>query len=83
MLKYSFVLEPLVLKVGNEYNLNNVKEIEVSEEFLTLDKTIINCQNFESLEECKTRIYLYETMKKCKCLPFTVGETEVLFSVVK
>merc|ERR1719270_2340339 len=48
-------IEPLMLKIGNEYNLNNVKEISVTDDFLTLDKTIIKCQNQESLQDCKTR----------------------------
>ena len=43
-----YFLEPLLLKIGNEYNLNNVKEISVTDDFLTLDKTIIGCQNEES-----------------------------------
>jgi len=62
----------LKLKVGHEYNLNNVKEIEVTEDFLTLDKPIIKCQNDESLEDCKTRKYIDALNKKCKCLPFAI-----------
>ena len=60
------------LKLGNEYNLNNVKEIEVTDEFLALEKTIINCQNTESLEDCKTRRYVDALVEQCKCLPFAI-----------
>ena len=61
-----------MLKIGNEYNLNNVKEISVTDDFLTLDKTIIKCQNQESLQDCKTRKYLNTMVKQCKCLPFAL-----------
>ena len=67
-----YFLEPLILKIGNEYNLNNVKEISVTDDFLTLDKSIINCQNEETLEDCKTRKYIDTMVKQCKCLPFTI-----------
>ena len=67
-----YFLEPLMLKIGNEYNLNNVKEISVTDDFLTLDKTIIKCQNQESLQDCKTRKYLNTMVKQCKCLPFAL-----------
>ena len=70
------------LKIGNEYNLNNVKEISVTEEFLTLDKTIINCQNEETLDDCKTRKYVNTLIEQCKCLPFTIRNyNEVIFIV--
>ena len=58
--------------MGNEYNLNNVKEISVTDDFLTLDKTIIKCQNEETLEDCKTRKYIDTMVKQCKCLPFNL-----------
>ena len=70
------------LKIGNEYNLNNVKEISVTDEFLTLDKTIINCQNEETLDDCKTRKYVDTLIEQCKCLPFTIRNyDEVMFMV--
>ena len=62
----------------NEYNLNNVKEISVTDAFLTLDKTIINCQNQESLQDCQTRKYMDTMVEQCKCLPFAIrNEYEV------
>ena len=73
----SFVfLEPLRLKVGHEYNLNNVKEIEVTDDFLTLGKTIINCQNEESLETCQTKRCLNSMVEQCKCLPFGIRDVD-------
>ena len=49
-----------------------MKEISVTDEFLTLDKTIINCQNEETLEDCKTRKYINTMVEQCKCLPFSI-----------
>ena len=67
------ILEPLMLEIGNEYNLNNVKEIKVTNDFLTLDKTITHCQNKESFEDCKTRKYADAIVHQCRCLPFAIG----------
>ena len=49
-----------------------MKEISVTDDFLTLDKTIIKCQNEESLQDCKTRKYIDAMVEQCKCLPFAV-----------
>ena len=62
------------LTIGNDYKLNNVKEMKVTDEFLTLDKTITNCQNTELLRDCKTRKYSNAMIENCKCLPFTLRE---------
>ena len=67
----------MVLSIGKEYNLNNVKEISVTDEFLTLYKTIIKCQNEESLQDCKTRKYNDAKVEQCKCLPFAIRNDEV------
>ena len=67
------MLEPLKLRTGNTYNLNNLKEIEVTDEFLNLDQNIRMCQNGESLQNCQTRKYIDELVKKCKCLPFAIS----------
>ena len=61
-----------MLKIGSEYNLNNVKEIYATDDFVTLDKTIRNCQNDISLQDCQTRKYIDEMVKNCKCLPFGI-----------
>ena len=66
--------------MGNEYNLNTVKEISVTDDFVTLDKTIIKCQNEELLQDCKTRKYINTMVEQCKCLPFSIRtHNEVTF----
>ena len=75
-----FTLEPIKLAIGKEYNLNNLKEIQVTEDFLSLDKSVIGCQNEGSIDECKTREYIDALMSQCKCLPFSIrlSEEEVI-----
>ena len=67
------VLDPLKLEVGKEYNLNNVKEIVPTDDFLTLDRDTIGCQNEESSNECKTRQYIDALIDQCGCIPFWIG----------
>ena len=66
------VSDPLKLKVGKEYNLNNLKEIITTDDFLTLDREKIGCQNDESFNDCKTGQYLDALMNQCGCLPFSI-----------
>ena len=49
-----------------------MKEIKVTDDFLTLDKKIINCQNDESLDDCHTRQQTDAFIKECKCLPYAI-----------
>ena len=70
------LIEPLKLAVGKEYKLNNIKEIEVTDEFLTLNKDNIKCQNEESLVDCKTQQHLDAVLRHCKCLPFAISDDD-------
>ena len=74
-----FFVEPLRLNVGKEYNLNNIKEIKVTQDFLGLSKTIRRCQNDESQDECKSRKYVDTLMNSCKCLPFAIRDIEKVY----
>ena len=64
------------LLVGSEYNLNVLKEIAVTDSFLTLDVDDRHCQNDETYDECKTRNYMNTLVNKCKCLPFQLKLTD-------
>ena len=65
-------LDPLTLTLGKEYNLNTVKEFEVTDDFLSLDFQKIDCQNKESITDCKTRLHREALLTQCKCLPFNI-----------
>ena len=65
-----FVLEPVKLVGKGDYNLNNLKQIQVTQSYLGLDQEVRKCQNEESLDTCITNQYLDTVQKKCGCLPF-------------
>ena len=55
--KFNFT-EPVVLIGEGEYNLNNLKEIDVTESFLGLPKQAKGCQNIEPFNSCTSRHYI-------------------------
>ena len=58
-----------------EYNLNAIKEIKVSDSFLSLGKDTIDCQRDESLYGCSTKHYLDTILDQCGCLPLNLRIT--------
>ena len=62
------------LSIGNEYNLNNVEEIKVTNEFLGLNRKVTGCQHEETYDDCKTRSYIKALLNKCQCLPFGINQ---------
>lgn len=67
--------DPLKLTINKEYNLNNVKQIEVTEAFLGLDKDVIECQRDETYDDCMTRQYVDSLIEYCQCVPFSIVQT--------
>ena len=67
-----------MLSGEGEYNLNILKEIEVTESFNELDEDVRECQNKETYDECTTRHYIEETRHKCGCLPFAIRLSEMV-----
>ena len=55
-----------------EYNLNDLKQIEVTESFLGLPKAAQGCQNDETLHSCTTKHYKDTLLDMCGCLPFSI-----------
>ena len=79
---YSPFSEPLELPLDLEYKMNVVKEISVTDPFLSLDKNIRGCQE-ESYNECTTRIHMNALISKCNCLPFQLRLNEEVSSRVE
>ena len=75
----TFFSEPVKLVGEGEYNLNVLKEIQVTESYLGLDQDIRNCQNEESLFKCGTREYIETFLAECRCLPFNIRQTDKVF----
>jgi len=62
-------IEPMELSLNMKHYFNVIKEISVTDSFLSLDKDIRGCQE-ESYDKCTTRKYMNTLMNKCQCLPF-------------
>ena len=60
------------LELDNEYNLNVVKEILATDDFLSMKKETIKCQNYESSNECVGRKYTEAIKDHCNCLPLNL-----------
>ena len=60
-----------------EYNLNSLKEINVTKSYLGLDKDIRGCQHDEPYVNCTTREYIDTILKECGCLPLNMRLSKV------
>ena len=72
LLSLSFIPEPLKLAGEGEYNLNNLKQIRVTDAYLGLGLDVRGCQTKESLNTCRTKHYMKSLLRQCKCLPFNI-----------
>ena len=70
-----YFLESVVLVGEGEYNLNVVKEIEVTDSYMGLDQDVRGCQIKEPYDDCTTKIYMDTTIGKCGCLPFNIRKS--------
>ena len=65
-----FLIAPLELHGEGNYALNVVKEIKITDDFLSLDVKTKKCQNKESVRDCSTRKYLKKLEENCNCVPY-------------
>ena len=49
------LIEPIMLQGEGEYNLNVVKDVKVTESFMTLGEDDRGCQSHENVDDCTTR----------------------------
>ena len=66
-----FNVDSLKLETGWEYNLNAVKDIKGTKDFLAMDDDRKGCQ-IEPNENCTTRRYVDRIIGKCGCLPISM-----------
>ena len=66
-------VEPVQLTGEGEYNLNSIKEEEVTQSFLGMDQSVRGCQNEEHYDECTTRQYIENLRENCDCLPLSIA----------
>ena len=58
-----------------EYNLNILKEIEVTDSFYELDNKVRKCQSYKGSDTyniCTTRYFMEQMRLKCGCLPYAI-----------
>ena len=63
-----------------EHYLNVIKEILVTDSFLSSNEQIRGCQE-ESTDECTTRKYKKIILNECNCLPFQIRLNEEVLSI--
>ena len=55
-----------------EYNLNDLKEIKVTDSYVGLGQDVTKCQNEEPFFNCTTKQHINTFLRKCGCLPFAM-----------
>ena len=65
-------VEPVQLNGEGEYNLNNLKEITVTDSFLGWDENIKGCHN-KSAFSCSTQKHIDTFLDECGCLPLPLN----------
>ena len=67
---FCFCLEPIRLVGDADYNLNILKEVSTTEEFLALSMEKRGCQELLDFQSCLTDSFVNSLKKNCNCLPF-------------
>ena len=67
-----YITEPVRLIGEGNYNLNVLKEIDVTDSYLGLDQEVRGCQNEEPQDHCRTRVHRDTLLEQCGCLPFNM-----------
>ena len=67
-----FLLAPFYGYGSGNYRLTSVKEIKVTEEFMSLDLKTKNCQNETTLQDCQQAKYIKNLTLKCQCIPYNL-----------
>ena len=65
----------MTLSGEGEYNLNILKEIEVTDSFYELDNEDRKCQSYkgnDTYDNCTTRYFMEQMMLNCGCLPYAI-----------
>ena len=53
-----------------------MKEIKVTESYLTLDEKIRKCQDKEHQDDCRTKHYIASVLQNCGCLPLRIADSK-------
>ena len=78
-----FLADPVTLVGEGQYNLNILKQIDVTDSYLGLDQNVRGCQNYEPYDNCTTRNYIENLREKCGCLPLAIRLTDRVYTQFK
>ena len=62
-----------MLPLDKYYRLQVVKEVSVTDSFLTLPVKTKKCQKENTFDECTTQRYIENLKIKCDCFPLQLG----------
>ena len=71
----------MTLSGEGEFNLNILKEIEVTDSFYDLEKGARKCQSYkvnDTYDNCTSRYFMEQMMLKCGCLPYAIMNGSVI-----
>ena len=78
-----YCLDPVTLSGEGEYNLDILKNIDVTDSFLGLDNGVRKCENGNNTyDNCTTRFYHEQMRLKCGCLPFSIIEHKEVSTII-
>ena len=63
---------PVVVYGGGNYALTDIKEIKVTEEFLSLGPAITDCESRQFRSDCNTARYQETVAASCSCAPLNL-----------
>ena len=81
MYSYTAIAETIKFIGEGQYNLNALKEIMVTNDFLGLNQDERKCQNEEPLTNCTTKQYLDTLLRECGCFPVNLGMIQKVIQV--
>ena len=70
------ILDPVGLIGVGRFNLLSLKEVKVTDSFMGLHQDTRECQNIETYDNCKTRLYIEQLRQECGCLPLSLRLSE-------
>ena len=68
------LLAPKTLYGAGNYGLTNVKQIDVTKNFLNLPQDTQQCQNLQSFEDCLTTYFKKTINRVCGCTPYQLRD---------
>ncbi len=72
--------DPVTLSGPGEFNLDILKEIEITDSFYELDSEVTKCQSYKSkgtYDNCTTGFFQEQMRLNCGCLPYAISNSTI------